>query len=86
MYFTYYSYVVIILFKHVYVGLHSLTIILENYFFVFLCFLCFLVLNRMFSMKNLTYVFSLFKKVLCNFIIFIKTHQTIYKNFFRVKT
>ena len=39
---THYPCVVIILFKRVYVGLHFLPIILENYFFVLLCFMCFL--------------------------------------------
>ena len=33
----------------------------------------------------LSYVLSLFKKVLSNFFLFIKTHQTIYKNFIPLK-
>ena len=64
-YFTQYSSVVIILFKRVYVGLRFSSFSVSSVF----------ISNRMFSMKTLTYLLLLSKKVLRNFVLFIKTHQ-----------
>ena len=40
----------------------------------------------MFRIKTLTYVLSLFKKMPCNFVLFIKTNKIIYKNSIMQKT
>ena len=79
-YFTHYSGVVIILFKLVYVGLHFLPILLILSFSSSSAFCVFLFRVKCFE-SRFEHVLSLFKKVLCNFLLFIKSHQTIYKNY-----
>ena len=70
---------IIIFFIRIYVGQHFPEKLVFRLFSLSL----FLVLNRtMFLIKTFTYVLSLFEKVLCNLLVFVKTQQTIYKNYF----